>query len=254
MIPTPPSVPVECIRIRDARTGTGHPHHPAYYEIVDPQEIAEVLAVWPDEPAATGTHEPSDPGIKFLSCMCWEHEPGGSDDPRIRELPNVMRPQPLAQLLDSRAADGIPARHRARWAAAAPGGLRGYAEAMARGEEPEPPAGIALSVAFAWQGAARENPADAASLLADAAPQRLLTGAGTAELAWAVRETDRGGLDAAVRFFASEEFTTRHPKRRRVPDTARDLLLRHARSHRPTDLPVLERRLLRTPDDRVRRS
>lgn len=76
----------------------------------------------------------------------------------------------------------------------------------------------------------------------------------TDELAWAVRETDRAGLAGAVRFFTSEEFTTRHPKRRRVADTARDLLLRHARSHRPGDLPVLERRLLRAPEDRVRRS
>ncbi|KIF04205.1 hypothetical protein PL81_19995, partial [Streptomyces sp. RSD-27] len=79
-------------------------------------------------------------------------------------------------------------------------------------------------------------------------------GVATEELAWAVRGTDRAGLEGAVRFFASEEFTTRHPKRRRVPETARDLLLRHARSHRPADLPVLERRLLRTPDDRIRRS
>ncbi|MFF0219828.1 hypothetical protein [Streptomyces vinaceus] len=53
---------------------------------------------------------------------------------------------------------------------------------------------------------------------------------------------------------AAEGIPARHPKRRRVPDTARDLLLRYARSHRPADLAVLERRLLRAPDDRVRRS
>lgn len=245
---------MECIRVRDAKTRAGHPHHPSSYEIVDPQEIAEVLAVWPEEPAPVGTHEPSDPGIEFLSCMCHEYGPGDTDDPRVRELPDVVRPQPLARLLDPWAPDGIPARHRARWAAAAPEGLRGYAEAMARGEEPEPAAGIALSAAFAWQGAVRENPADAASLLAAAAPLRLLAAARTADLARAVRRTDRGGLDAAVRFFASEEFTTRHPKHRRVPDTARNLLLAYARSHRPADLPVLERRLLRSTDDRVRRS
>lgn len=110
------------------------------------------------------------------------------------------------------------------------------------------------AVVFGWLGAVREEPRDAAWLLAERAPVRLLAGRSTEELAWAVRETDRTGLEGAVRFFAGEEFTTRHPKRRRVPDTARDLLLRHARGHRPADLPVLERRLLRAPEDRVRRS
>ncbi|MER7466492.1 hypothetical protein [Streptomyces sp. NPDC097981] len=44
------------------------------------------------------------------------------------------------------------------------------------------------------------------------------------------------------------------PISRAVRAVVGSTLLRHARSHRPTDLPVLERRLLRTPDDRVRRS
>ncbi|MFD9354113.1 hypothetical protein [Streptomyces sp. NPDC060031] len=109
-------------------------------------------------------------------------------------------------------------------------------------------------MAFSWLGAPRKDPRDAASLLAELGPGRLLAGASTEELAWAVRKPDRAGLEGAVRCFASEEFTTRHPGHRRVPGTARDLLLRHARSHRPGDLAVLERRLLRTPADRVRRS
>ncbi|MFF4387597.1 hypothetical protein ACFY0G_12550 [Streptomyces sp. NPDC001552] len=250
-----PTSAVEGVRVRDPKRGD-RPHHPAYYEIVEPDEIAEVLAVWPEEtPPRAAPQGPRDPNIEYLSCGCWEHEDGpGADDPRIVQVPGGILPEPLRRLLDPAAPDGIPARHRARWVAAAPTQLRGYAEAMARGEEPEPPPGVSLATAFSWQGAAPHERPDAASLLAERAPLRLLTGAPTAELAWAVRETDRAGLDGAVRFFASEEFTTRHPKRRRVPDTARDLLLRHARSHRPADLPVLERRLLRAPEDRIRRS
>ncbi|MCJ0872923.1 hypothetical protein [Streptomyces sp. AP-93] len=256
---TRPSVPVERIRVRDAKSADGHPYHPARYEITDPAEVAEVLAVLPaervPEPGSGGLAE-ADPEVDYFTCMCMEHEPDpfdATDDPAIRHVPSD-RPGRLARLLDPGAPDGIPARHRARWVAAAPEVLRGYDGAMARGEDPPRPARIPLAAAFSWQGAVREDPTNAASLLAELAPPRLLVGASTEDLAWAVRETDRGGLDAAVRFFASEEFTTRHPKRRRVPDTARDLLLRHARSHRPRDLPVLERRLLRMPDDRVRRS
>lgn len=253
---TPPSVAVERVRVRDAKTGDGHPYHPVRYEITDPAEIAEVLAVWPPapDPAPEGPDERR-PEVEFV-CMCQDHDADPFDDtsdPAVRLVPSD-RPAPLARLLDPLSPTGIPARHRARWVAAAPEPLRAYAAAMARGEDPEPPARRPLSAAFSWQSAVRENPADAARLLAATAPGRLLTGAATADLAWAVRETDRDGLDAAVRFFASEEFTTRHPKRRRVPDTARDLLLRHARDHRPQDLPILERRLLRAPDDRVRRS
>ncbi|MFF3216683.1 hypothetical protein ACFYYB_39440 [Streptomyces sp. NPDC002886] len=255
----PPSVAVERVRVRDAKSADGHPYHPTRYEITDLAEIAEVLAVWPDEPApgpGSGGPAEADPGVDHFVCMCMEHEADpfdATDDPAIRPVPPV-RTGPLARLLDRDAPDGIPARHRARWVAAAPEALRGYAGAMARGEDPPRPVRVPLAAAFSWQGAIREAPTDAASLLAELAPARLLVGAATEDLAWAVRQTDRLGLDAAVRFFAGEEFTTRHPKRRRVPDTARDLLLRHARSHRPRDLPVLERRLLRMPDDRVRRS
>lgn len=217
--------------------GARHPHHPRSYEITDPAEIAEVRAVLPPERHTDAA------GSGGIECMCHE----GWD-------PAPVTPE-LKRLVDPLSPDGIPARHRARWVARAPDGLREYAEALAGGEEePDPPSAVPLGVVFGWLGAVRAEPRDAAWLLAERGPWRLLAGASTEELAWAVRETDRAGLEGAVRFFASEEFTTRHPKRRRVPETARELLLRHARGHRPKDLPVLERRLLRAAEDRVRRS
>ncbi|WP_405832518.1 MULTISPECIES: hypothetical protein [unclassified Streptomyces] len=215
-----------------------HPHHPRSYEITGPAEIDEVRAV-----RRLGRERAAEAGQDRIECACSDAQ-------------GTAHPTPESnRLLDPLSPDGIPARHRDRWAAAAPEGLREFARALAAGEEePPPPHGVPLRVVFGWLGAVREEPRDAAWLLAERAPGRLLAGRSTEELAWAVRGTDRTGLEGAVRFFASEEFTTRHPKRRRVPDTARDLLLRHARSHRPEDLPVLERRLLRTPEDRVRRS
>ncbi|MFF4423505.1 hypothetical protein ACFY04_22450 [Streptomyces sp. NPDC001549] len=215
--------------------GACHPHHPRTYVISDAAEIGAV-----EEAGRPGDDLPAD---ESFSCMCGGGLRTDHHGPEVRRLLDPLSP------------DGIPARHRARWVAAAPAGLREYAGALAAGEEePRAPRGVPLGTVFGWLGAVREEPRDAAWLLAERAPERLLAGAPTEQLAWGVRETDRAGLDGAVRFFASEEFTTRHPKRRRVPDTARDLLLRHARSHRPADLPVLERRLLRAPEDRIRRS
>ncbi|MFJ2597779.1 hypothetical protein [Streptomyces erythrochromogenes] len=218
--------------------GARHPHHPRSYEITDPAEADEVRAV-----RELGRRLAAAAGADMFACSC------GDDDGTLHPTPESHR------LLDPLSPDGIPARHRARWVAAAPGALREYAGALAAGaQEPAPPRGVPLSVVFGWLGTVRQEPRDAAWLLAERAPVRLLAGVATGELAWAVRESDRTGLEGAVRFFAGEEFTTRHPKRRRVPDTARDLLLRHARSHRPGDLAVLERRLLRAPEDRIRRS
>ncbi|MEU9163197.1 hypothetical protein AB0D29_23380 [Streptomyces sp. NPDC048424] len=237
------------IAVTASRTGADqphhphHPHHPNEYEVLDRAEIAEVLALWPRGEAHDG-----------FECMC--HGDGGLSlyEAGGERIGSAAPTGPLRPLFDPLDPDGIPARHRDRWAAAAPEGLREYAVDLARGGAPGPPHGVPPAVVFGWLGAVREEPRDAARLLAERAPRLLLAGRSTEELAWAVRETDRTGLEGAVRFFAGEEFTTRHPKRRRVPDTARDLLLRYARSRRPGDLPVLERRLLRTPDDRVRRS
>ncbi|RSS41650.1 hypothetical protein EF912_31275 [Streptomyces sp. WAC07061] len=233
---TPPREPLSMGDFTRA-DGARHPHHPKSYEISDPAEIREVRSV-----RRIGLQRAAAAGDAVL-CTCWDHDGSAHPTPESNRLLDPLSPE------------GIPARHRARWAAAAPEGLREYAEALARGEEAPPlPRGVPYAVVFGWLGAPRAEPRDAARLLAERAPRRLLAGVPTEELAWAVRETDRAGLEGAVRFFASEEFTTRHPKRRRVPDTARELLLRHARSHRPGDLAVLERRLLRTPDDRIRRS
>ncbi|MFF4266350.1 hypothetical protein ACFY7Y_29215 [Streptomyces virginiae] len=245
MKPTSRTVRIAVTASRIAADRPHHPHHPDAYEILDRAEIAEVLALWP-------RGEPHDD----FACMC--HGDGGvslyeAGGGRIRSAPPSGPLRPLFDPLDPA---GLPARHRDRWAAAAPAGLREYAADLARGTDPGPAhaPGVPSAVVFGRLGAVREEPRDAAWLLADRAPVRLPAGRPTEELAWAVRETDRTGLEGAVRFFASEEFTTWHPKRRRVPDTARDLLLRHARGHRPTDLPVLERRLLRAPEDRIRRS
>ncbi|WP_327738080.1 hypothetical protein OG749_34180 [Streptomyces nojiriensis] len=215
--------------------GARHPHHPGTYLISDPAEIDAVEAA-----QRPGGGRPVD---DTFACMCDGFLRTDHHGPQVRRLLDPLSP------------DGIPARHRARWVAAAPAELREYAGALAAGEEePRAPRGVPLGTLFSWLGAVRNEPRDAAWLLADRAPERLLAGVPAEQLAWGVRETGRAGLEGAVRFFASEEFTTRHPKRRRVPDTARDLLLRHARSHRPADLPVLERRLLRAPEDRIRRS
>ncbi|WP_158820708.1 MULTISPECIES: hypothetical protein [unclassified Streptomyces] len=243
MKPTSRTVRIAVTASRIAADRPHHPDHPDAYEVLDRAEIAEVLALWPQ----------GEPHGDF-ACMC--HGDGGislyeAGGERIR---SAAPTGPLRPLFDPSDPAGLPARHRERWAAAAPAALQGYAADLARGAVPAPAHGVPPAVVFGWLGAVRDEPRDAAWLLADRAPERLLAGVPTEQLAWGVRETDRVGLDGAVRFFASEEFTTRHPKRRRVPDTARDLLLRHARSHRPADLPVLERRLLRVPEDRIRRS
>ncbi|MEU9179078.1 hypothetical protein AB0C90_19880 [Streptomyces sp. NPDC048550] len=234
--------------VSSSRTdGQAHPHHPAEYGITDPEQVRELLATWPDDTGAAD----------HFACMCLGHEGRvtlyEASGQLVRTV-HVSPSEPMAHLLDPADADGIPGRHRTGWAQAAPAGLREYAGAMALGSAPDNRPAVPLSVVFGWLGTPLPHEADAASVLAVEAPMRLLADEPTDELAWAVRESGRVGLEGAVRFFASEEFTTRHPKRRRVPDTARNLLLAHARSHRPTDLPVLERRLLRTPDDRVRRS
>ncbi|MEU5149016.1 hypothetical protein NRK68_26890 [Streptomyces yangpuensis] len=141
--------------------GARHPHHPRSYEITDPAEAAEVRAV-----RELGRRLAAEAGEYLFDCSC------GDDDGTRHPTPESGR------LLDPLSPEGIPARHRARWAAAAPGALREYAEALASGtEEPAPPAGVPLSVAFGWLGAVRQEPRDAAWLLAERAPMRLLAGA-----------------------------------------------------------------------------
>ncbi|MFC0602885.1 hypothetical protein [Streptomyces palmae] len=219
------------------------PDHPSSYEITDPGEVREVLATLEEAPR---------PAPDDFVCMCGGepslalYDAGGQ---RIRSVHGHRPP-----LLDPARSHSLPLRHRAAWAAAAPPVVRDWAAARARGADAGP--GTApdapLGLVFSWLGTPWTG-GDAARLLARAAPLALLAAAATEELAWAVRQTDAAGLDGAVDFFAGEGFTTRHPKKRRVGATARDLLLRHARRHRPEHLPVLERRVLRAAEDRIRR-
>ncbi|MGW7363396.1 hypothetical protein ACWGI8_08205, partial [Streptomyces sp. NPDC054841] len=210
------------IVVSDRARPSAFPGHPSSYEITDPDEVRELVAVLAEAPSPPGD----------FVCMCQE-DYGltlyDAADQRIRRYEGHW-----PELLDPADPGGIPGRHRAAWAAAAPEPLRAYAEGWARGETPGP--GIArsapLGLVFRWLGA-RPDGGDAARVVARRAPLALLGAAATDELAWAVRETDAAGLDGAVDFFASEGFTGRHPKKRRVGATARELLLRHARTRRP---------------------
>ncbi|WP_351233676.1 hypothetical protein [Streptomyces sp. NPDC002133] len=224
-----------------ARTSV-FPAHPSSYEIIDPEEVRELVAVLVDAPMP-----PDD-----LVCMCQDESRLTLYDAAGQRIRRFHGNWP--RLLDPADPGGIPGRHRAAWAAAAPGALREYAEGWARGDAPGAGSvqGVRPAVVFGWLGKAPAG-GGAARLLARCAPLALLEAAVTEELAWAVRESDAVGLDGAVEFFASEGFTGRHPKKRRVGATARDMLLRHARTRRPEHLAVLERRVLQTAEDRIRR-
>lgn len=218
------------------------PEHPSSYEISEPGEVREVVAAVAEAPSPPGD----------FVCMC-------------QEQPRIMLYEAAGQLvrsfeglrpvlLDPASPGSLPGRHRAAWAAAAPEPLRAYAESWARGETVSPgdERAVPLSLVFRWLGTPPSG-LDAARLLARRAPLALLEAAKTEDLAWAVREADPTGLDGAVEFFASEAFTARHPKRRRVGGTARELLLRHARRRSPRHLAVLERRLLLAAEDHISR-
>ncbi|KUJ69450.1 hypothetical protein ACZ90_11205 [Streptomyces albus subsp. albus] len=219
------------------------PDHPASYEITDTHEVWEVLGALGDAPR---------PEPDGFVCMCGDEPPLALYDAAGQRIRTVHGHRP--PLLDPAGSHSLPRRHRAAWAAAAPPALRDWAAARAqgRGAGPGTAPDAPLSLVFSWLGTPWTG-GDAARLLARAAPLALLTAAATEELAWAVRQTDAAGLDGAVDFFAGAGFTTRHPKKRRVGATARDLLLRHARQHRPEHLPALERRVLRASEDRIRR-
>ncbi|GAA4932200.1 hypothetical protein ACFPM3_03750 [Streptomyces coeruleoprunus] len=219
------------------------PHHPSSYEISDPHEVREVVAAVARSPRTARAD---------FVCMCREEPTLTLFEGAGRRIRDVHGRWP--ELLDPAVPHTIPRRHRTAWAAAAPEPLRQYAEGLAGGDDPAPGAepSVPPALVLSWLGASRAD-GDAARLLARRAPLALLEATPTEELAWAVRETDAAGLDGAVEFFASEGFTTRHPKKRRVGTTALELLLRHARRHRPDCLPVLERRVLRAAEDRISR-
>ncbi|MFJ8648857.1 hypothetical protein ACIRNI_22380 [Streptomyces sp. NPDC093546] len=223
------------------------PGHPATYKITDPAEVREVVTAVAAAEAATA----ADPGRLAFACMCQDHPRLAFYDAGRQRIRTVgWHP---SDLLEPSAPESIPRRHREAWAAAAPAPLRHYARAWAGGDVPDSRTArsVPLETVFGWLGAPRAD--DAAYAVAHLAPFALLTEAPTADLAWAVRRTDATGLDGAVTFFASEHFTTRHPKKRRVGATARDLLLRHAHTRHPHQVAVLQRRLLVAADDRVTR-
>ncbi|MET9429694.1 MULTISPECIES: hypothetical protein [unclassified Streptomyces] len=221
------------------------PGHPASYGITDPAEVREVVAAVTAAEAARAATTP------LFDCMCQDHPRLTLYDAGSQRIRTVGKPP--SDLLGPTAPGAIPRRHRDAWASAAPEPLRPYARAWAEGDVPDPGTArsVPLEVVFGWLGSPRAD--DAAHVLARLAPLALLTEAPTADLAWAVRRTDTTGLDGAVAFFASEHFTTRHPKKRRIGATARDLLLRHARTRHPDQVAVLQRRLLVAADDRVTR-
>lgn len=226
------------------------PGHPDTYEVTEPGEVREVTA------ALASELTPGVEGGQGFECMCLGEYGFALYDASGQQIRTVDRHGSLP-LLDPGDPHSIPGRHRAAWAAAAPEPLRRYAREWARGEPPAPgTVTVPLSLVFTWLGTAPaygRGGGDAARALARLAPLALLGAAQTDELAWAVRETDAAGLDGAVEFFASDHFTTRHPKKRRVGATARDRLLRCARMRRPEHIPVLERRLLPVTEDRIRR-
>ncbi|MFD7440973.1 hypothetical protein [Streptomyces sp. NPDC059909] len=228
--------------VSDRAQLSAFPGHPSSYEITDPDEVGELVAVLADAP-----DQPAD-----FECMCQEERglrPYDAAGQRIRSFEGHW-----PGLLDPADPGSVPGRQRAAWAAAAPEALWVYAEGWARGEVPEAGGvrGVPLGLVLRWL-AAPVGGRGAARMVARLAPLALLEAATTEELAWAVRETDATGLDGAVEFFASEGSTARHPKKRRVGATARDLLLRHARTRRPEHLAVLERRVLRAVGDRISR-
>ncbi|MFF8292479.1 hypothetical protein ACF068_25045 [Streptomyces sp. NPDC016309] len=222
--------------------------HPETYEVTGRAEVGEVLRAL----GTGGVGERDD-----FVCMCPGPYRFSLYDAAGRLVRTVDRHDPLP-LLDPADPESIPGRHRAAWAAAAPAPLRRYAAGWARGEAPEPEApgpevaAAPLSLVFGWLGAPSAG-GGAAARVARLAPLALLGAAATDDLAWAVRQTDAAGLDGAVEFFASEHFTARHPRKRRVGTTSRELVLRHARVRRPEHVAVLERRLLRAAEDRIRR-
>ncbi|WKX68635.1 hypothetical protein [Streptomyces sp. XD-27] len=218
------------------------PDHPSSYGITDPDEVRDLVAAVARVP----------PPAEDFVCMCQEEPKLMLYDAAGQRIGGFNGHWP--ELLDPAIPGSVPGRHRAAWAAAAPEALRAYAEGWARGETVRPGTAppVPLSIVFCWLGTPPAG-GDAARLLARRAPLALLEAATTDELAWAVRETNATGLDGAVDFFSSEAFTARHPKKRRVGATARDLLLRHARTRRPEHLAVLERRVLRAVEDRISR-
>ncbi|WP_156694612.1 hypothetical protein [Streptomyces ficellus] len=234
------------------RYSRGFPGHPGTYEVTEPGEVGEVLEV-----AAASVAE-LDGGGGFV-CMCQGEFTFALYDAADRCIRTVDRHGPLP-LLDPADPASLPGRHRAAWATRAPEPLRRYAQEWARGDRTATGAVTSsdgdlstlapLTTVLSWLGTPPSG-IDAARRLARLAPLALLDGATTGALERAVRRSDRAGLDGAVEFFASEHFTARHPKRRRVGATTRDLLIRHANAHRPQHVAVLERRLLRAAEDRV---
>ncbi|MFF8829260.1 hypothetical protein [Streptomyces sp. NPDC015131] len=227
------------IAVSDRTGRAAPPGHPEAYEIGDPGEVREVLS------GLAGWTGPED-----FVCMCRGSHGLTLYDAAGRAV-RTLDVHEAPPLLDPAAPGSIPARHRTAWAAAAPGPLRGYADGWAYGRPPAPGAvaDVPLELVLAWLGA--PPPGDgagtwgAARRIARLAPLAVLDAAPTADVARAAPRAGTAGLDGAVEFFASEHFTARHPKKRRVAADVRDLLVRHARTSRPQHVAVLERRLLR---------
>ncbi len=215
MKPVPPAVRAV---VSDRGYAPGLPYHPESYAVTEPGEVRP----WPPRRPRRSA--------RAASCACAGRTPWSpcttravSASARCRcTVRSCWSRRTRCRCPGATAARGPP-RHRSRC-----GSTRALGARRERRPGAVPPY-RPYRRARSSTGSARPWPPTATQpgWWPGEAPLALLAQTPTEELAWGVRECGAVGLDGAVEFFASESFTSRHPKKRRVGATARDLLLRH---------------------------